>query len=288
MFRKLLVPLDFAQPSLHALELAKGLLPEGGTLRLLYVLDEAAVVPMHGVFDLSRVESRAAEEIEKLADGIRAGGVTVETSLRRGHVANEIAAEVAGWGAEALIVGSHGRKGLTRLLMGSTAERLVRESEVPIGVVKGEPGPVRSIALASDFSDSSQPAFEVFCDYAKGLGVPGHLLHALDEDAWMLQASMIATSVPLDLGPVEQKARDDLAALAARAKAAGVTCEAELLEGSPWELIEDYTRKHDVGMLVLGTHGYRGYERFVLGSVAQKLLRTVSAPVLVVPAPRHG
>ncbi len=286
MYQKILVPVDFAHASLWGLDLARNILPEGGELRLLYVLDESALSPMRGIFKISEVETRGQEELEKLEQALQGSAIRTSTVIRRGHVAHEVHEEAKAWGADALAIGSHGRKGLSRLLLGSVAERLLREVEIPTFVVKHEPeGKPKKIAFATDFSDASASAFASFQGALKDLGATGVILHVIDEDAWLLQASMVATSIPLDLEPIETKARESLKERVDLVRAAGLDCKSELLNGSPWDKAEEYTKSEGVDLLVLGTHGYRGYERFVLGSVAQKVLRTVGCPVLVVP---HG
>jgi nucleotide-binding universal stress UspA family protein len=284
MYKKILVPVDFAHASLWGLDLARHILPEGGELRLLYVLDESALSPMRGIFKIGEVETRGLEELEKLQQALQGSGIQASTTIRKGHVTHEVHEEAREWGAEALAIGSHGRKGLTRLLLGSVAERLLREVELPTFVVKHEPeDQPGSIAFATDFSDASAGAFATFQDALRSLGAKGVILHVIDEDAWLLQASMVATSIPLDLEPIEKKARESLKERVDLVQAAGLDCKGELLNGSPWDKVEEYTKNEGIGLLLLGTHGYRGYERFVLGSVAQKVLRTVSCPVLVVP-----
>ena len=286
MYKKILVPVDFAHASLWGLDLARHILPEGGELRLLYVLDESSLSPMRGIFKVSEVEERGKEELEKLEQALHGSGIQATTTIRKGHVTHEVQEEAREWGADALTIGSHGRKGLTRLLLGSVAERLLREVELPTFVVKSEPtSKPACIAFATDFSDASVGAFTAFQDALQSLEAKGVILHVIDEDAWLLQASMVATSIPLDLEPIEKKAKESLAERVGLVKAAGFDCKGELLNGSPWDKIEEYTQAEGVDLLVLGTHGYRGYERFVLGSVAQKVLRTVSCPVLVVPHP---
>jgi nucleotide-binding universal stress UspA family protein len=284
MYKKILVPVDFAHASLWGLDLARHLLPEGGELRLLYVLDESALSPMRGVFKVGEVETRGQEELEKLEQALQGSGIQASTAIRNGHVTHEVLEESRAWGAEALAIGSHGRKGLSRLLLGSVAERLLREIELPTFVVKHEPeDKPGNIAFATDFSEASAGGLVAFQVALKSMDAEGVILHVIDEDAWLLQASMVATSIPLDLEPIERKALASLEERVDLVKAAGLSCKGELLNGSPWDKIEEYVQTYRVGLVVLGTHGYRGYERFVLGSVAQKVLRTVSCPVLIVP-----
>jgi nucleotide-binding universal stress UspA family protein len=67
------------------------------------------------------------------------------------------------------------------------------------------------------------------------------------------------------------------------ADAAGVAVNVVSLSGEPRQVIVDHVEDRDVDAVVMGTHGRRGLERYVLGSVTEKVLRTVDVPVLVVP-----
>lgn len=110
-------------------------------------------------------------------------------------------------------------------------------------------------------------------------GASAALAHAID-----LADSHDAT---LDVLYVEDNDDRDaeavLSAVREEAEAAGLDVNVVTLEGHPQEVIVDYVRDRGVDAVVMATHARRGIERYVLGSVTEKVLRTVDVPVMVVP-----
>jgi len=80
----------------------------------------------------------------------------------------------------------------------------------------------------------------------------------------------------------KQGAETYLAKVVGKAKADGLIAKAVIIEGSPADAIIDYANKNGIDLIVMSTHGRSGVTRFALGSVTEKIIRTVAAPVLVV------
>lgn len=149
MYDRILVPTDGSdgiEPVIeHALELAA---VHNATVHGLYVLDTATMsrMPMdtswEAVSGMLREEAeQALARIEELAGG----NVTVETELVEGAPSREIVAHAETAGIDLIVMGTHGRGGLNRLLLGSVAERVIRSAPVPVLTYRvGEPPEVRS------------------------------------------------------------------------------------------------------------------------------------------------
>lgn len=148
MYRRILVPVDGSAASkrglTHALELAKAL---GAPVRALNVLDERFFVPGLNGFpaDASTVfESMRADGQKALEDARAAAaalGVAVETDMIESggrHVSEVIVDDIEISGAGLVVMGTHGRRGLNRLLMGSDAERVLHHSPVPVLLVRDD------------------------------------------------------------------------------------------------------------------------------------------------------
>jgi nucleotide-binding universal stress UspA family protein len=146
MTRKILVPIDGSAPSRagldHAIALAKG---QGASLRLVHVVDDNAVLrggiePSINVGELLTLLEQDGRKLLAAAEAAaRKRGVKAETVMREAHigrVADEIVREAARWRADLIVMGTHGRRGLGRLVMGSDAESVLRESRVPVLMVK--------------------------------------------------------------------------------------------------------------------------------------------------------
>ncbi len=149
MWKKLLVPHDFSACSSHSLRLAIELARiHGSEITLVHVSElppnlapEMRVIPT-GATTPVRVDDymtgAALQQLDSIADPLRSEGVSVSTLAVTGDVADEILAAASAVGADALVVGTHGRKGFSHLLLGSVAEKLVRRSPVPVVSVRSQ------------------------------------------------------------------------------------------------------------------------------------------------------
>ena len=152
MFKRILVPIDGSEPSRAGLEraiaLARG---QNGRLRLVHVVDENAVmqgmepaINVGGLLDLLAQEGRkllAQAGATAHKRGIKADTVLYEASI--GRVADRIVEVASKWRADVIVMGTHGRRGLSRVVMGSDAESVLRESPVPVLMVKASSGKAR-------------------------------------------------------------------------------------------------------------------------------------------------
>jgi len=146
MYQRIIVPIDGSQTSNHALATALALAREsGGRLRLIHVVEEMAYLTGYDQFggyagDLLKVMRETGGNI--LAEGLakaREGGVEADEVLydSLGERLPEVVAEEARrWNADLIVVGTHGRRGVGRILMGSGAEQIVRMAPVPVLVIR--------------------------------------------------------------------------------------------------------------------------------------------------------
>jgi nucleotide-binding universal stress UspA family protein len=149
MFKRILVPIDGSGPSRMGLERAIALAKnQKARLRLLHVVDENSVVqgmePNMNVGDLLDSLVAAGRRILAVAAATaKKHGVKAETVLYEvliGRVADRIVREAAKWRADVIVMGTHGRRGVGRLVMGSDAENVLRQSLVPILLVRSAKG----------------------------------------------------------------------------------------------------------------------------------------------------
>lgn len=149
MYRHILVAIDDSQTSRKALDEAVALAKlHGATLEIAHAVDESLVQAFntHGValVDPRQIEHALVESgrviVEQAITTARASGVEATPRLlmtQDTHTADQIAEAVEAAGADLLVVGSHGRRGVSRLLLGSVAERLIRKVGVSVLIVRG-------------------------------------------------------------------------------------------------------------------------------------------------------
>jgi nucleotide-binding universal stress UspA family protein len=143
VFRRLLVPVDFSEPSEHAWRVAQGLARAlGAEIVLLHVVVEAPLYGegpfsgdrVRGVYESARAWGE--QKLEEWADAARAEGVQARTVLGAGTPHREILAAAAREGADLVVIGTHGRGGVERALVGSVADRVIRLAPCPVLAVR--------------------------------------------------------------------------------------------------------------------------------------------------------
>ena len=137
---KIVVATDFSDNSLPALETALSLSQEtGAELHLLHVVEmfgggDSALLSASDAIEV--IYSRTREQLRELIPDNLPEDLKVKTAATTGKATSEIALYAQRCGADMIVVGTHGRKGLSRMLMGSTAESLLREAPCQVLVVK--------------------------------------------------------------------------------------------------------------------------------------------------------
>jgi len=150
MYNRILVPVDGSATSKRGLQEAIRLAQlTKGRVRLLHVMDVLSLAIAGEGYSMSSGDlidfagKRGEEVLAEAKHVVEAAGVPVETSLVdnvSGRVAELVADGVAGWKADVVVLGTHGRRGVGRLMLGSDAEQIVRTSAVPVLLVRAKAG----------------------------------------------------------------------------------------------------------------------------------------------------
>lgn len=141
MYKQMLVPVDGSVPSNRALEEALKLAKEqGARVRLIHVLEPLHNLAIEGYGDLDgAVRAEAERVLAEAAARAQAAGVEASTTLVEAggrRVAAAIADEAARWGADLIVMGTHGHRGFEHLVLGSVAEGVMRRATVPVLLVR--------------------------------------------------------------------------------------------------------------------------------------------------------
>ena len=135
------------------------------------------------------------------------------------------------------------------------------------------------ILVPTDGSAGASTALEEAIDLAAAFDATVHSLYVVDV------ASVGPETGAVDLvESFEQMGEDVTAAAATRVRDAGVDATAHVTTGSPHRSILEYADEHGADLIIMGTHGRTGLERYLLGSVTEKVVRTADVPVLTVRA----
>jgi nucleotide-binding universal stress UspA family protein len=146
MFTHVLVPVDGSSASLRAVEKAAGLARAfGSKLTLLNVIDVYPFVGIGADYAFGQAEyltaatANANQALAKAEAAIAQAGVACDRKVVEGHVVHQgILDSAASLGCDLIVMGSHGRHGLDKLLLGSTTQRVLGNSSVPVLVVRGD------------------------------------------------------------------------------------------------------------------------------------------------------
>lgn len=242
------------------------------------------------------VESEVTEEItqrrEKTLATLRdqAADVGVSTATQLIETTDPVHQAITDYArdhdVDLIVMGTHGRTGLNRLVLGSVTERTLRTSPVPVLTVhEGVPlsPDFETVLVPTDGSDSATVAADHGITFAEATGAAVHVVHAVDLTP--LSGNFGSTEVLTALEEAGQRAVDDVIDRAEDADLRSV--EASILSGTPARAILDYAEDGDVDLIVMGTHGRTGLERYFLGSVTEKIVRVANVPVLTVSPPER-
>ena len=143
---------------------------------------------------------------------------------------------------------------------------------------------IKKILVPTDFSADATNALNYALDLAKPAGAEIILLHVIEPIYYATPVDMYVTTPNLAAIVDEQRAlaKQELAKVAATVKKRGLACRTILEMGTPAHVITETARRKKPGLLVMATHGRTGMMHFVLGSVAEKVVRTCTCPVLTV------
>ncbi|MDP3399760.1 MAG: universal stress protein [Brevundimonas sp.] len=280
---RILVATDFSTRSDRAVRraalLARG---TGAAIRLLHIVDDDR--PEY----LVSVDQAAADKaLSELCRTIRdLDGLSCDYHLTLGDPFEGIVAAARTQNVDLLIIGPHRRQILRDAFVGTTAERVIRHSQVPILMANGSPlGPYRQVLAASDLSQPSADAVSVLGQLAVAANADLTLFQAIDvpEVGLMVRAQITSNEIRHQIEKREKVAVEELRAFAAGLSVKSRHCIAAVAEGSTAVTILKAAAENNADLIVIGTRGRTGLARFLLGSVTEDVLRPATIDVLVVP-----
>lgn len=238
---------------------------------------------------LAILRDRIAEDrqaLTELEERLDSQGVDLSHVLVDGFADDAIVSAASELSADLIAVGSHGRHGFGRLVLGSIAERVVRSAHVPVLVARGAAeaadGGFKKILVATDFSEPAEHGLDLALDLvaADGSIELVHFWHLPALSRAHASEEVDATVAEIRAG-MEQHGRERGAdALAAR-DTSRATVRYSLREGDSRDGIIDLARVAGFDLIVVGSHGRRGLRRLLLGSVAEHTVRHAPCSVLV-------
>ncbi|WP_254864439.1 universal stress protein [Halovivax gelatinilyticus] len=284
----ILVPTDGSEGAVagadHGIALASRL---GADVHVLSVVDAPDGPSTLDEETLSVFESAAEDAAETVADLAAEfdPDLSVRTTVRSGTPFQSIREYAHRHETDAIVMGTKGRTGLDRFLLGSVTENVLRTAHVPVLAVppNADPPPVETISfdrllLPTDGSEGAAIATEWAIALASALDSTVDALYSVDTSRFRSAAE------PADvLTALEERGETTLESVRERARDAGVSVTGSVASGAPARVILAYADESPVDAIVMGTHGQTGIGQWFLGSVTENVLRGADVPVWCVP-----
>jgi nucleotide-binding universal stress UspA family protein len=236
------------------------------------------------LIDVERRE--AAALLDELASTIReSDGIECQSHVAIGDAFQGIVRMAEETCVDLLVLGPHRRQVLRDVFIGTTAERVLRTSRIAVLLANGVPaGPYRKVLIATDLSDYSYVAAAT----AQKLGLLATVdiiaLHVMNsiEGGPVTQAAMTVKEIDDQAAKLTQRLTDELAAFAGRlGVVAGLRVVRPSEESTPMA-INNYAKATKADLIVVGTRARPGFEKWLLGSVAEGVLGNADVDVLAV------
>jgi nucleotide-binding universal stress UspA family protein len=299
-FSRILLAYDDSAASHMALRYACGLAESGATLAITHASGESnfiASAATAGAFPpidpkpmIDAVNASSGDSVLEAAVGAcEALGIAADKVFAHGAPVDAVVAAGQQVHADMIVVGTHARKGLARVVHGSVAESILRASDIPVliitGHVKAPQGKptFRRALVAIDESDPSTAALSIAARLATGFGTRLTLCNVEDPSRTGQNGSAADTAEP----SMSESVAFFLERAAAAKDIAAFLDDEIVIEGEPASAIEHAAMQRNCDVIIVGSHARRGLERLWDGSVAETVARSSTLPVLVVPL-RHN
>jgi len=283
---------DFSSPSNGALRLAAEI-ARGHEARLViaHVVEGAPPGPYLARGDVEAALRSAVEKargrLERLAHPLSRSGLAVDAVVLTGKPFVELIRAARGRRAGLIVVGTRALRGLKRVLLGSTAERLARKSPIPLLVAKGvgRKFALRRVFVGIDFSECSGRALDLAFELGRPFGAETIVAHAVDFGT-LLESGTRAPGMHRRIRKEAVAHLDDFVQPRLRDDAGGSgergTPELVALPVPAAKTIPAYAESKKASILALGSVGRSGVQAVLVGNTAERILREASMPVLIV------
>ncbi|WEL21612.1 universal stress protein [Halorhabdus sp. BNX81] len=278
MVDRVLFPTDGSAGAMSTLEHALDLAADhDASVHVLTVQDEKTAADLE--------EPAGTELVELAADRVRERGLDPVTAIRSGRPYQRILEYADAEDVDLIVMPTHGRTGLERLLLGSVTARVIRLADVPVLTACPDAElryPYRRVLVPTDGSRSARAALDVAVTLASVADVPLTALSVVEPSRHDANVRSTASRDRMD-----ERAHDAVEAAGEVAREASISdVSTTVVRGSSVHAeIDSYVAANPIDLIVVGTHGRTGIDRYLFGGVTEKLVRTADVPVLTVREP---
>jgi nucleotide-binding universal stress UspA family protein len=283
--KTIMVPVDFSEASKKAVNYGLSLALEFEARLVL-----AHIVPYDALAYLT-----AKTRLLELIPADCRNRIVYEIVVKSGEVRQEVLGIIEDQKIDLVVMGSRGRSYFERMLLGSVTERMLRKLHVPILTVshvdpekephKAEPIPVRRLLYATDLSDGSEAGLEFAIRFARAFDAHLTVVHVVQPMDAALRGMETGGFMPDYTAEIRAQASERLNRLVALVSDGSVAITTVLAEGVPYESINQAGADNKADLLIINLQGKGRLERALLGTTAERVIRTATVPVLSLPLP---
>jgi len=286
-----LIPVDFSGASRKAMHYATHL-----AMKFNAKLTAVHIIPSFAAFnyafpdDTREFEQKAFLETRRLLPAeipeAYREQLSSQTIVKSGDVRDELLGVVAEEGVDLIVMGTHGRRHLSRFFLGSTTEAILRHVPVPILTVSERGAeqqtelpfdvPFRRILYATDLPETNMSGLHYCSDFARRLGAHLTLLHVM---------SPFESPVFEDEAELHAQRMGELHKAIEREHGSHLNAATDVVRGTPHHEILKYAEATNADLIVINLQSKGLLERALLGSTAERVIRSAKIPVLSIPGP---
>ncbi len=248
---------------------------------------------------VEQMETHASKYLENISADFKSARLMAQRSIKAGNAGEIIVNTAREINASMIAMSTHGRSGVSRMVYGSVADRVIHDAgDRPIFIVRppapGDkvilPSELKNVVVPLDGSKLGETALPYVIAMAKRMNLTVHLIQVVNTvqlSAWgdpsLTGAPTGVASVEL-IASIEDAAKEYISDTAAALEASGIKVTQKVIIGSPTWQIVSYASKLDDSFVAMTTHGRTGLKRAIMGSVADGVLRESGEPVLMIPS----
>ena len=286
--QKILVPLDGSEEAESVLPYLRDSAPRFGSH--VHILGVGIGIKTR------RVNQLLEDYIKGIANGFQGDNIKAEPIIRYGNAADKILDFAVEKKIDLIIMATHGRSGITRWWMGSVAEKVISEATSPVLLVRskrpsktGAAGKLHflhKILAPLDGSDIGESALPYVETLAINSQASVDLLQIVSPPSTVESSLLGGPDWRNFIKAMHDAGENYLKSINSRLSDNGVKSTYEVVTGDPADKIVEYAEDKRISLIAMSTHGRTGLARWVLGSVADKVLHGARIPILLVRPPK--
>lgn len=261
--KKILVPTDFSEQAFNALKAAAGIARKSNAeIILLHIIDlpQETMDMVRPGYDLPEIiffKNHAESRLTETSLSPELNGLTVSQVLKLGRTFSEVTEVAKANNVDLIVMGSHGASGFKELFIGSNTEKVIRTSEVPVLAIKGNESEIKfdKVVVANDFTEDVKDSFQRIINFLKTNGGTPHFL--LVNTPNNFKSTHVA----------EEMAHNFLQQFDLEGYEFSIYNDIDIEKG-----ILNFAERINADLIAMGTHGRKGFARFLNGSVSEDLM----------------